>query len=102
MSISIGSHKLTTDEVQVLDAVCSYLRKNGHDSWLTTATSPKGDGVEIAVTDIFRVRNNQDNARRTVERLGQLGVLAACEIQLDRGMLKSVPWEQLKKSNTPA
>lgn len=96
---SIAGHNLTLAEMRVLGTVTNYLIQHGEDSFLTSSTSPRGDGREIPVYEIFPERNNVDNAnRRTMRRLYKLGVLRACEIQYtDRLTVKAVPLETLVK-----
>ena len=93
---TILGHDLTWAEFDVLNAVQDYLRKHAGDSAWSNSTSPRGDGREVPVSEIFGARNNQDNARRrTLQRLHELGILRVAEIQYLNGMLKGVPYETL-------
>lgn len=89
---TIAGHTLTLAELETLDILRNYLRKNAGDSHWSGNSSPKGDGREVPIREIFGVHNNQDNAkRRTVQRLHDLGILAVCEIRYQNGMLKGIP-----------
>ena len=89
---NIAGHNLTLAETQTLNILQDYLRRNSGDSQWSSSTSPRGDGREVPISEIFGHRNNQDNAKRqTVVRLHKLGVLRACEIEFRNGMLKGVP-----------
>jgi hypothetical protein len=92
MSVSICGHVLTDAELSVLNAVTHYMVRNAGDSRWNNCCSPLGNGREIPVSEIFPACDSQDNAnRRTIRRLADLGVLAACEIQCRDSMLKGVP-----------
>jgi hypothetical protein len=89
---TILGHNLSWAEFEVLNAVQDYLRKNSGDSHWSASTSPKGDGRQVPVSEIFGARSNQDNARRrTLSRLAEIGILRVCEIQYEGGMLKGIP-----------
>lgn len=92
MSITIAGHTLSRSEVRVLDTVRDYMIRHAGDSSWGATTSPKGDGREVSSRDVFA-----DGASiRILYRLGDLGVLSACEIELNSaGMLKGIPFAVL-------
>src|SRR6266850_2540095 len=90
---NILGHDLTWAEFDVLSAVQDYLRQYAGDSHWSPSTSPKGDGREVPVREIFGARDNRDNARRrSLTRLNHLGILRVCEIDYRNGMLRGVPY----------
>jgi len=90
---NIMSHDLTWAEFEVLNALTDYLRMNAGDSGWSPSTSPRGDGREVPIGEIFGARNNRDKGRRqTVYRLHALGILRVCDIEFRDGMLKGVPY----------
>lgn len=92
MSTMIAGHVLTRAEVRHLDSVLDYMRKHAGDSWASASTSPKGDGRAVSLWEIFSEHNAQNNAaRRTIFRLGELNVLRACELDLTDGQVKWWP-----------
>ena len=89
---NVCGHDLTWAEFYTLNAVQDYLRKNSGDSSWSSHCSPRGDGRQVPIKEIFSARNSRDNARRqTVRRLHLLGVLKACEIELKDGLLRGLP-----------
>jgi hypothetical protein len=92
MGTTINGHKLSDRQVEVLDTILDYVRKNSGDSQMGPHTGPKGDGRWIAITEIFPARDNQDNgSRRVAGRLATRGVLRSCELVYERGGLRAVP-----------
>lgn len=99
---TILGHNLTWAEFEVLNSVQDYMRVNAGDSHWSSSTSPRGDGREVTVSEIFGARNNQDNARRrTLGRLESRGILRVCEIRYQDGLLKGVPIMPPKTENHP-
>ena len=97
VKVQVAGHELTEAERRTLDATIGYMRQYSGDSWVGPSTSPKGDGRDVPVTEIFSVRSNQGSAsRRTLKRLADLGVLKACEMALDRGCLRYVPFAEVR------
>jgi len=102
MSTTINNHTLTTAENTVLSEVEDFMRREAGDSHWSNTSSPAGDGRWVAVDEIFCGHSNQLTAnRRTLNRLGSMGILAACEIALDCGMLKGVPNEHVRNEKFP-
>lgn len=93
MSTTINGHTLTNAERRVLNEVTDYMRRNAGDSRYSETTSPKGDGRDVPVDEIYGGHSNLLTAdRRTLRRLSESGVLRACEIELDpRGYLRTKP-----------
>lgn len=89
---TISGHTLTWAEFDVLNIVQDYMRKNAGDSAWSNSTSPTGDGRKVSVREIFGAHNNQDNARRrTLTQLQDMGILRACEISYENGLLSGAP-----------
>lgn len=92
-TVSIGSYRLSVAELNTLDAIIDYMRKNSGDTLISPTTSPAGDGRDVPLREIFSEHSNVATAqRRTAERLQRSGILKSCELELDeRGFVRWKP-----------